>query len=98
MARGDVADLVTQHGGQLGLGVQIGEDAAGDIDIPAGQREGVDLRGIHHQKLVLQTGAVTGLGQALADVVDIALQDGIVISAVLRAYFLVFAAPGADFL
>ena len=44
MARGHVADLVAQHRGELSLGVQVGENPAGDVDVAAGERKGVDLR------------------------------------------------------
>ena len=42
VARGDVADLVTEHAGQLGFVVEIREDAARHVDVAARQRERVD--------------------------------------------------------
>ena len=42
--RRDVPDLMAQHAGQLGLVVQIRQDAARDVDEAAGQRERVDRR------------------------------------------------------
>ena len=43
VTRGDVADLVAEHGRELGLGVEVAHDAARDVDVAARQREGVDL-------------------------------------------------------
>ena len=44
MARGDVTRLVPQHGSQLRLRVQMAEDAAGDEDRAARERERVHAR------------------------------------------------------
>ena len=41
MARGDVADLVAEHAGELGLVVHQRDQLAGGVDIAAGDREGV---------------------------------------------------------
>ena len=42
VARRDVADLVPEHGGELGLGVEVGHEPAGGVDESAGQGERVD--------------------------------------------------------
>ena len=44
MPRGDVADLVAEHAGELRFVVQEREDAARYVDVAAGQRERVDRR------------------------------------------------------
>ena len=46
VARGDVADLVPEHADELRFVVEIRQDAARDVDEPAGQRERVDGRRI----------------------------------------------------
>ena len=38
----DVADLVAEHAGELGLVLELVEERAGDEDLPAGQGERVD--------------------------------------------------------
>ena len=58
VARGDVADLVAQHASQFGLAVQVGHQAARDVDVAAGQREGVDLGAVEHGEAPLQLRAV----------------------------------------
>ena len=40
--------LVTEQGGELGLVVQVGEDAAGDAHRAAGEGVGVDVVGVEH--------------------------------------------------
>ncbi|PNG62050.1 hypothetical protein TI06_23985, partial [Vibrio vulnificus] len=42
VARRDVADLMTEHRGQFGLGAKVGDQSAMDIDVAARQGEGVD--------------------------------------------------------
>ncbi len=79
VARRDVADLVAEHRGQLGLGVEVGEDAAGDEDRPAGQGEGVDHRVVHHREGPRQVGLLRCRGQAVADARHILLQLGVVV-------------------
>ena len=39
-----MSDLMTEYGRQFALGVHVGEDAAGDIDIAAGESESIHLR------------------------------------------------------
>src|SRR2546422_9460198 len=56
VARGDVADLVAHHAAELGLGVQVGQDSAGDVDVAAGEREGVDHRVVHDVERPRQVG------------------------------------------
>ena len=48
VARGDMANLVANDTGQFGLAVKVGHESARDVDITAGQREGVDLVAVEH--------------------------------------------------
>jgi hypothetical protein len=89
VAGGDVADLVADHPGQVGLAFHVGHQAAGDVDIAAGQREGVDLRAVEHREMPFQVLAVRLLGQALAQLVHISLQPGIRIGAVFLQHLFV---------
>jgi hypothetical protein len=50
MPRRDVPDLVPQHRRQLRLGVEVGHDPAGDVDVAAGECERVHQRIVHHPK------------------------------------------------
>ena len=58
MTRGDVADLVAEHAGQLRLVVQIRQDAARDVDVAARQREGVDRGAVDNGERPRQVGPV----------------------------------------
>ena len=66
--RGDVADLVADHAGQVGLAVEVGHDAARDVHIAAGQRKGVDLGAVEHREGPRQVGPLRLARQAQADV------------------------------
>src|SRR3546814_6473539 len=50
VAGGDVADLVSDHPRQLGLAAGQRHEAAGDVDVAAGQREGVHHRRIEYRE------------------------------------------------
>ena len=43
VTRGDMTDFVTEYAGQFGFRVQITHDAAGDVDVAAGQCKGIDF-------------------------------------------------------
>ena len=68
-----------------------------DIDIATGQREGVDIRAIHHSELVIEIAAVTGARHALTDALDVSTQGLVFHQAVLFEYLLVIALAEADF-
>ena len=65
-----VHDLVTEHGSQLRLALQPGQQAAVDGDLAAGQRPGVRRGIVQHRELVGEV-AVRGRRQPLADLVDV---------------------------
>ena len=74
MAGGDVAGLVAQHPGELGLVVGQRQQAARDVDIAARQGEGVDHVAVEQgegEGLVGQFGRVL---DPVADLRDIGLQ------------------------
>ena len=73
MTRGDVPDLVTQDADQLRLALEIRQDAPGDIDEPTGHGEGVDDRLVDDREMPGEPWTLGCLGQALAEVVDVAL-------------------------
>ena len=64
---GHMADLVTQNSRQFGLGIQVGQHAAGDIDIAAGQCKGVDLGAVDDGEMIFKSRAMAVLRQILAD-------------------------------
>ena len=76
VAGGDMTDLVTDHPREFRLRIEIGQDAARDVDIAAGQGERVDVRAVDHSEMPLQARPVALLRQRLADRIDIGLQRG----------------------
>ena len=74
VARGDMADLVAKHAGHFRLVDGKAQQAAGDVDIAAGQRKGVDVRGIEHGEGVFDVLALGGRRHELADAVDIGVE------------------------
>ena len=98
MARGDVTDLVPEHAGELRLVVEKHKDAAGDVDVAAGQRERVDSRDIDRREMPRQIGAFRHLGQAHPGRGDVFLQRAIVVHAHFAAHFDVVLLPGGNFL
>src|ERR1035437_3463384 len=91
----DVADFMPQYGCQFGFRIQVGQDAARDVDIAAGQCEGVDLCRIQHGKVILQIGAMALAGDALAYAVYVVLQGfGTVHLVLLLDLLVVLSADG----
>ncbi len=98
VARGDVPDLVADHPGEFGLGIQIGHDAARDVDIAAGQREGVDVRAVDHREPPFQLRPMALLRQPHAHLRHVGLQRGIVQRRILLQHVLVGLQAHLDFL
>ena len=73
MARGDMADLVAEHGRQLCLVVHQRDELARGVDVPAGNREGVVHRAVDHRhgEIVARAGKVRLDGDVLADLAHI---------------------------
>jgi hypothetical protein len=66
MPRGRVHDLVPQHGRQLGLRIQLDQQAAVDGDLAARQCPGIRYRAVQHDELVGQVAVADG-GELLPD-------------------------------
>ncbi len=90
--RGHVRELVAQHGGQFGFGVQVGQQAAEDVDVAAAGGEGVDRIVVDDGELPGQVGLVAGARDALAHRVHVFL-DGLVLVDAVELDDLVVGAP-----
>jgi hypothetical protein len=78
VVRVHVADLVPEHGGQLVVVVQRGEQAGVHVHVTAGHGEGIDARVADDRELVVEVRVVQGRRDALADAVDVRDDVGIV--------------------
>ena len=67
-------DLVAEDARHLGLVLGQRQQAAGDVDVAARQREGVGDLAVEEGEGELGVGQVGGRGEARADLVDIGLQ------------------------
>ena len=94
MTRGDVADLVAQHAGQLGFGIEVHQQAAVDVDVAAAGGEGVDGFVVDDEELEFFVGQVAGLRETLADQVHVFLRGLIVVQAQRLDDFLVVLLDG----
>jgi hypothetical protein len=81
VAGGDVTNLVTQDRRQLGLRVEVGENAAGDVDEASRQREGVHHGIVDHREGPRQVGSFRVRGQLPAHLLHVGLQLGVVVQA-----------------
>ena len=88
MARRDVSDFVPQNARQFGFRIQIGHQAARDIDVAAGEGKGIDVGAVQHRESPLQIGSVAVLRQLLADCVHVALQSRVFQRGILPQYVL----------
>ena len=73
VTRSDMPYFMSDHAGELCLGVEIGHDTARDIDITSGQGEGINVRGIQYRKGKLQVRAMALCRQFLTDSIHILL-------------------------
>ena len=96
--RSDMADLMTEHGGQFGFRAEIGQQPAVDIDVAPRQGESIDVRAVDHSELIGQLIAMTALRHPLTDLLHIGLQLLVGVARVLFEYFLVVATPEVEFL
>ena len=74
MAGGDMADLMAHHAREFRLAVHVGEDAAGEIDEAARDREGIHDRVVDDLEIPGEFRALGDARHREADVRDIALQ------------------------
>ena len=86
MARGDVANFVANHTGQISLTFQVNHQAARDVHVAPGQREGIDFRAVECRERPLQIGALGLPGQALANLINVRLHRGVFKRAVFFQY------------
>ena len=94
MACHDVPDLVPQHARQLGLVAGQRQQPAGDVDVAAGQREGVDHVAVEKPEGELLLLERSDVLQPLADAGDILLELGVPVEpAELGQHLLVLLAP-----
>ncbi len=98
VAAGHVADLVPEDCHQLGLGAQVRHDAASDVDVPAGQGEGVDGGVVDDLEAPGQVGPLGPGGEALAEPLDVGLDPRVRVEAVRGCGFLVGRLAHRDFL
>ena len=78
----DMRDLVADHRGELGLRVQVHQQAAMQINEAATGGEGVDGVIVDDDELPLRIGELAHLGDALPDLADVVLQRLILVDAV----------------
>ena len=86
MARGDMADFMPQHRGKLRLRIHQREQLSGDIDIAAGNGEGVLHRRVErrHGEIALCVGQARLDRHALADALDKGRLRAGIAAAILR--------------
>jgi hypothetical protein len=102
---GDVAGFVAHDAGELRFVLEVEEQSLGDVEEAAGQREGVDLIGVHHAVPPRQVFAIGLRGELVTDAIDVSLHPRRRIqpaelllelrSRLLTHLDLVFAADGA---
>jgi hypothetical protein len=81
MAVCDVGDLVAEDPGKLGLVLQFIEEAARNVDEPAGEGEGVHFVVVEHAELPGEVGAGRVGGEVHADFLDVLLDRGVGVEA-----------------
>ncbi len=86
VARGDVADLMAHDPGELGLGVEVRQDAARDVDVAARHREGIDRRVVDHGEMPVQIGQLRDLGELHPHRGHVLLDRRVVVGPVLREH------------
>ena len=91
--RGDVADFVAQYARQLCFRIQIGDDAAGNVDVTARNRERVDDRTVEHAKVPVERRQVGRRSELLPDRIDVVLHGGVPVETVFRLDGRVSLAP-----
>ncbi len=98
MACGDVPDLVPEHAHELRFVVEIRQDAACDVDVPAGKRKGVDRGRIDNGKAPGQIRPLRAFREAHPELLHVPLQGVVFVQAHFLAHLRVELAAHADFL
>ena len=96
--RGDVADLVAEHGREVRLVLEVRQDAARDVDVPAHGREGVHVVGVDDREVPFELGHLADRGELVADALDVFLQFEVAMHAHLLGEGDVHLLRGADVL
>ena len=96
--RRDVADLVPEHGGKVGLVLEVRQDAARDVDVAAHGREGVHVVGVHDREVPFELGTLADRRELLAHALHVFLQLEVLVHAHLLRDHHVHLLGGADFL
>ena len=97
MPRSDVSDLVAHHAGELGLRVQVRQDAAGHVDEAARKCERVHHGVVHDAERPRQIGPLGRRGQPRAELFDPALHPRVGVEAHRGRDVPVVFAPQGDF-
>ena len=97
MARGDVADFVAEHARELGLGIEVHEQAAIHIDVAAAGGECIDGFVVDDEELEFLVRHVADERHALADDVHVFLGGLVVVEAQRLDDFLVVLLGGLLF-
>ena len=92
-----MANFVSQHGGQFGFGIQVGEDAAGDVDVSTRQGEGVHHLAVEYGEVVIKLGPVADASDALTDFIDIGGKFRVIVGRHLLDNLLVIHLTQVDF-
>jgi hypothetical protein len=98
VALNHMADLVAESSRQLvQLSCALNEPSI-DVDIPAGQSEGVHLLGVHDVEMPIQVRSAGGIGNRVAEVLDVSTDGRIGYDRQLRVDFLGVLPAQSDFL
>ena len=98
VALNHMADLVAESSCQLVQLLCALDKPAIDVDVPAGQSEGVHLLGVHHVEMPVQVRATGGPGDRVAKILDVSADDRIGYDRQLRVEFLGVLPAEGDFL
>ncbi len=72
-----MGDLVREHARDFAFVLRVLDDAPVQIDVPAGQRECVDVTRVHDAEAVLELRPARILGEALSDAVHVIVDFGV---------------------
>ncbi len=98
VALNDVPDLVAESSRQLVQFVCALNQTAIDVDISAGQREGVHLLGVHDVEMPIEVRAAGGLCNRVAEILDVRADGRIGYDRQLRIDLLRVPPAESDFL
>src|SRR5262245_56922612 len=75
---------MAEHASELSLGIEMGQDAPRDVDVPPRHDERVDGSILEQRELPRTVRKVRHLGDALPNTVYVGLELGVVVQTVLR--------------